>query len=130
MESTSATESDRLLERRIVKSLRGRRGEATLADVVVDTGLPNLEVERLLRRMIGEFPCHLEVTEEGDILYHFDPAMRRYDQRDRLRRWLEAIGRPLWEWSEKPCIYKLSFDMILGLLLSRFRQDRKFEERP
>jgi hypothetical protein len=89
-------QSDQQLESRIAGALRARRGRATLADVVVDTGLPNLEAERMLRRMIGDYPCHLEVTEDGDILYEFAPAVRRHDELGRGRRLLRRVGERLW----------------------------------
>lgn len=87
---------DRQLRAKIVKALKARDGQATLQDVVVDTGIPNLEADRLLRRMIGEYDCHLEVTEDGDILYQFDPQMVPLDQKERRARWLQAVKRRSW----------------------------------
>ena len=96
MAETNSPESDSTQISRIAKALKRRRGRATAADVVVDTAIPSIEVDRLLRQMVSDYPCHLDVTEDGEILYSFEPAMRRFDQRGRLKRRLHSIGRRLW----------------------------------
>lgn len=94
--SEKAILDDALLERKIVSALKTRRGRASLADIVVDTGIPNIEVERMMRRMIGSYACHLDVTEDGEILYQFDPALRRLEKRGAWKRWSRWLGLKLW----------------------------------
>lgn len=91
-----SAQPDKALKRLIVRALKRRKGRATLADVVVDTGIPNLEVERLLRTMIGEYSCHLEVTDDGELYYEFDPRMIPLRSREWVSARTKAIGRKLW----------------------------------
>lgn len=96
MAERAPQQTDRRLTKRIVKALKRREGQATAADIMVDTGIAGIEVERLLRSMISAYPCHLDVAEDGELLYAFEPAMRRFDQKGRMRRRLKALGRRLW----------------------------------
>jgi hypothetical protein len=109
--------SDRTLEKKIVKALKSRRGRATLADVVVDTGIPNMEVERMLRRMIGEYPCHLDVNEDGDILYAFERSMRRYDEREWIGRFARRTGEAAWAGFSKFMKALIAIVMVLYVVI-------------
>lgn len=64
------------VEQRLVKTLKKRRREATVADLVAETGLPSFQVEEQLKRIVNDYQGHLKVTESGEILYHFPDGMR------------------------------------------------------
>ncbi len=63
-------------EDRILKSLRRRDGVATAGDVAADTGLDLDETERVLRQMLQHYRSHLDVDDEGNLLYRFDPKLK------------------------------------------------------
>ena len=56
---------------RLASEFRKSRGEATVADLVVRTGLPKYQVETEVRAVADEFGARLRVTESGEILYSF-----------------------------------------------------------
>ncbi len=60
----------------LVGAFKARRGEATVADLVAVTGLPNYQVETELRPVADEFGARLRVTESGEIAYSFPGGMR------------------------------------------------------
>lgn len=73
------------IEDRILASLKKRDGEATAGDVAADTGLGYGDVETALRRMLSTYKSHLDVDDDGNLRYRFDPAFtRRGDDPARL----------------------------------------------
>ncbi len=64
------------VEQRLVKTLKRRNREATVADLVAETGLPTFQVEEQLKRIVNDYQGHLKVTESGEILYHFPGGMK------------------------------------------------------
>ncbi len=82
-------------EDRIIKSLRRRDGEATAGDVAADTGLPLEEVEQVLRQMLQYYKSHLDVDDDGNLLYRFDPKFKhRGHQRG---RWWHQFKKKSWQ---------------------------------
>ncbi len=69
----SATAADQAL----VKALRGKLGQLTKADAVAASGLPTHVVDESLDRLLKEYQSHLAVTEEGELLYSFEPGLAR-----------------------------------------------------
>lgn len=65
------------LESRIVQSLKKRQGLATASDVSTDTGIGLGETEIELRRMLSWYKSHLDVDDDGNLLYRFDPELTR-----------------------------------------------------
>lgn len=72
-------------EERILKSLRKRKGVATAGDVAADTGLPLEESELAMREMLSYYKSHLDVDDDGNLLYRFDPALKRRGDQPGLR---------------------------------------------
>lgn len=64
-------------EDRILASLRARNGVATVGDVAADSGLPLGETEQTLRHMLSFYKSHLDVDDDGNLLYRFDPQLKR-----------------------------------------------------
>ena len=118
MSTTSQLPSDdQKLERHVRSALKKRKGKATTADIVVDTAIPTMEAERMLRSMISRYPCHLDVTEDGDLIYEFEPAMRTHDKREARRIWVEKTKRKLWLGFTKFMKAMIAVVMVLYVVL-------------
>ena len=61
---------------RLASEFRRNHGEATVADLVVRTGLPKYQVETEIRAVADEYGARLRVTESGEILYSFPRGLR------------------------------------------------------
>lgn len=90
------------LESRILQSLKKREGIATAADVSADTGIGLGETENELRRMLSWYKSHLDVDDDGNLLYRFDPELvRRGEDRDHtwymLKKQITAALRLLFK---------------------------------
>lgn len=88
-------ETDERAARLLRDSLRGRGGAITKSDAIALTGLSANETDAALRSLMQDYKSHLAVTEQGELLYKFDPAMERRDAVP-LRERLEVLGRYLW----------------------------------
>src|SRR5260370_6698732 len=82
-------------ERVLFDALKGRsRGHTELvkltrSDAVALTGLPSEQAEPALKKLAGTYRSHLAVTEQGELVYEFDPALERRDRvtfAERVRR--------------------------------------------
>jgi hypothetical protein len=82
-------------ERILAEALRGRKGALTRADAVALTGLPAAETELALKSLLSTYKSHLAVTDEGELIYRFDPEMVRRDQVPLGERFRQ-IGQALW----------------------------------
>lgn len=65
------------VESRILKSLRARKGVATAGDVAADTGLGYEKVDWALQHMLELYKSHLDVDDDGNLRYRFDPSFTR-----------------------------------------------------
>jgi len=65
------------VESRILKSLRARKGVATAGDVSADTGLGYEKVDWALQHMLDLYKSHLDVDDDGNLRYRFDPSFTR-----------------------------------------------------
>lgn len=85
METTTDNLSAYEVEDRILASLKERDGTATAGDVAADTGLGLEETEQALRRMLSLYRSHLDVDDDGNLRYRFDPTFeRRGEERGRM----------------------------------------------
>lgn len=57
------------------EALRRMGGKATLGDVVAATGMPSVEAEAGLKKLLETCRGHLEVSSAGELLYKFDPKL-------------------------------------------------------
>jgi hypothetical protein len=90
------TYSDEEAKRLLLKALRGKGGELTKADAVTLSGLPVPATEQALTDLLKEYRSHLAATENGELLYRFDPSFERRDAVP-LREKLAKVGRALWK---------------------------------
>jgi len=113
----------------VIAALRGLQGRATLGDIVSATGLPDHEAEVGLRSLLETHRGHLEVSDSGDLLYRFDPALIERDAepfRVRFRRvaWSAfKIGFKIWT-AVMLVVYFVVFVMILIAILTANRDGR------
>jgi hypothetical protein len=82
------------VEDRIIDSLKDRDGVATAGDVAADTGLPFAQVETRLREMLSTYKSHLDVDDDGNLRYRFDPSFTRRGEQP--GRWWHKTKQALW----------------------------------
>lgn len=61
---------------RLITAFRGKRGEATVADLAAATGLPLQQIDAELPAVSDEYGARLKVTESGELLYSFPEGMK------------------------------------------------------
>ena len=90
--------SERVLFDALKERARGRTElvRLTKADAVTLTGLPSEQAEPALKALVRDYRSHLAVTEEGDLVYEFDPSLERRDKVPLKERLAEA-GRIAWK---------------------------------
>ncbi|MSP62459.1 MAG: hypothetical protein EXR72_19425 [Myxococcales bacterium] len=129
--------SDARAEGLLVAALRGRQtrasGALTRADAVALTGLPVEKTDQALKSLLRTYRSHLAVTDEGELIYTFDPAMARRDAVPFGER-LALAGRALSRafaflfkiWIVVTLIsYVVAFAaMMIALLFARSASDR------
>jgi hypothetical protein len=118
----------------LVKALRGKRGQLTKADAVAASGLPTHLVDESLDRLLKEYRSHLAVTEEGELLYSFEPGMVRRGEptfAERVRaagRWLARAGMWVFKvWITVTLVaYVVAFlVLLLGAMFGGSDRDRR-----
>jgi len=62
--------------RKVVNSLKRRKKGATVADICASTALPLSTVRELLPKAADEYSGRLQVTQSGEILYHFPDGFK------------------------------------------------------
>ncbi len=83
------------IEEPILDSLKKRDGVATAGDVAADTGLGYDQTELALRHMLTLYKSHLDVDDEGNLRYRFDPSFQRRGS-DPGKAW-RRFKRGLWK---------------------------------
>ena len=105
----------------------------TRADAVALTGLPNDQAEPALKSLVAIYRSHMAVTDEGELVYEFDPSLERRD-RVSLRERLAAAGQVAWRgfqflfkiWIVVTLVtYVVAFlAMMVSLMVARSSSDR------
>jgi hypothetical protein len=78
--------ADPAAERRLLEALQGKsRGRTELvrvtrADAVALSGIATEQAEPALKSLARTYRSHLAVTEEGELVYAFDPSLERRDK--------------------------------------------------
>jgi hypothetical protein len=120
---------------------RARGGElvkVTQADAVALTGMPSQQAEPALKSLVASYRSHLAVTDEGDLVYEFDPSFERRD-RVPLSERLRAAGQVAWRgfsflfkiWIAVTLVaYVVAFvAMMIGLTVMGRSDDRRDDRR-
>lgn len=108
------------IEDRILASLERRGGAVTAGDVAADTGLPYDDVEQGLRRMLSAYKSHLDVDDDGNLRYRFDPGfVRRGEEPGRLWHDIKDYAWTAFTWVFKVWIMVtlVGYTVIFLLLL-------------
>jgi hypothetical protein len=70
--------------------------KVTKADAVALTGMPSEQAEPALKSLVGTYRSHMAVTEEGELVYEFDPSLERRDKVPLSER-LRKVGQVAWK---------------------------------
>ncbi|OYT72090.1 MAG: hypothetical protein CFK52_06260 [Chloracidobacterium sp. CP2_5A] len=92
MTTLAPAESFRLMEQRLATG----KTRLTLTEAAALTGLSLDAAESALRDLLIRYDCHLQVTENGDIIYDFGPRLRRRDEKS-WREYRDDALRLLWK---------------------------------
>jgi hypothetical protein len=138
-QKTEVKVQDPRAERVLLDALRGKvRGRTELvkltrSDAVALTGLPSEQAEPALKSLVKTYRSHLAVTDDGDLVYEFDPSLERRDKVT-LRERLQTVGQAAWKaftlffklWIVVTLVvYVVAFvAMMLALMFSRNSDDR------
>jgi hypothetical protein len=100
---------DKQIRKRLLKAIDDSSGRVTSADLVVASGLPPSDVERVLRDIVMTYDCRLEVGDDGLIVYDFG---KKPSLRDREKDpWYERFGR--WAWKAFTAFFKVMIAVVL-----------------
>ena len=88
-------------------AIRSLKGTATIGDVVAATGLPRDEAESQLKALLESHRGHLAVSEEGELIYQFDPQLVTRDTEPFLTRLKKG------SWS----LFKAGFKVAISVTL-------------
>src|ERR1700759_3022246 len=114
------------------------RGQTALVkltrdDAVVLTGLPNEQAEPALKSLVATYRSHMAVTDEGELVYEFDPSLERRDKVT-LRERIDALGQAAWKgfqflfkiWIVVTLVaYVVAFvAMMISMMVARSSSDR------
>lgn len=100
---------DEAIEELILNALRETRGAITVPDLVLRTGLNPVTLEPVFRQMVLRYDTHVEVSGDGELSYHFDPALTPKDGGEALRRY--RLRRRLW------AIFKVFYKVLIVVIL-------------
>lgn len=105
----------------------------TRADAVALTGMPNDQAQPALESLVATYRSHLAVTDEGELVYEFDPSLERRDKVPLGER-AAAAGRVAWRgfqllfkiWIVVTLVaYVVAFvAMMVSLMVARSSSDR------
>jgi hypothetical protein len=125
----------RLLFDALKQKVRGQTAlvKLTPADAVALTGMPSAQAEPALKSLVKTYRSHLAVTEEGELVYEFDPSLERRDKVP-LRERLAAAGQVAWRGFQflfkiwivvTLVVYVVAFiAMMISLMFARSSDDR------
>lgn len=77
------------------RALRGLGGRATVGDLMAATGLTQADAETGVKKLLETYQGHVEVGEEGDIVYAFQRRLLRRDFTPLWTRFRAAAARVL-----------------------------------
>ena len=125
----------RLLFDALKQKSRGQTAlvKLTPADAVALTGMPSAQAEPALKSLVKTYRSHLAVTEEGELVYEFDPSLERRDKVP-LRERLAAAGQVAWKGFQflfkiwivvTLVVYVVAFiAMMISLMFAKSSDDR------
>src|ERR687888_2108337 len=107
MVSTTAREAVAVVEQQV-----RRQRHVTLTEAAALTGLAIDEAREALDVLLKHYVCRLQVSEHGDLIYHFGETLRRRGRLTLAER-LQAMGT--WLWNAFTLAYKAWIALTLVL---------------
>jgi len=92
METITLKANAQLLE----KKIKEVKGKFTLNDAAAITGVPVEQARESLNELMGKYHCHLQVSENGDLIYDFGASPTRRGEKT-FAEILESIKEWLWK---------------------------------
>src|SRR5258706_2628727 len=128
------------LERALSQRARGVTAlvRVTQADAVAMSGLPSAQAEPALRTLVSRYRSHLSVTEEGELVYAFDPRLERRDRISLAERARRAgtvayagfkVAFKIWIMVTLVAYVLAFIAMLIGLTLARSGSDDRDDRR-
>ncbi|MDB4966931.1 MAG: hypothetical protein JWN44_2620 [Myxococcales bacterium] len=127
--------ASRLLFDALKQKARGQTAlvKLTPADAVALTGMPSAQAEPALKSLVKTYRSHLAVTEEGELVYEFDPSLERRDKVPLSER-IRAAGQVAWRGFQMLfkiwivvtlVVYVVAFlAMMISMMFARSSDDR------
>ncbi|MBN2693193.1 hypothetical protein JXR93_00900 [bacterium] len=89
---------------KIVPIIKERRGVVSSGDIAIETGYPVIHTKYVLNLLAAEYLADIQVTENGDLIYKFDPTLAKNslsfkDIMGKFFRWLYKIFVVLFKFS-------------------------------
>jgi hypothetical protein len=83
------------VKNQLVRVLKRKKNESTIADLISASGLPKHQVEETIKIISDEYRGHLKVTESGELVYYFPSGMKNQVKGfiPGLKRFLSGFGR-------------------------------------
>jgi len=76
----------------LFETIKKRGQPVTLLTLVHETGLSVYQVEDGLKALMSEYPCRLEVSDKGDLIYHFRLSAEDYHKKSFVASVLDFVG--------------------------------------
>ncbi|MDX1902709.1 MAG: hypothetical protein SFU27_01015 [Thermonemataceae bacterium] len=92
METLTLKQNTEILE----KNLSKFKGKFTLNDAAAVTGLPVEQARETLNDLMGKYLCHLQVSEDGDLIYDFGKSPTRRGAKT-FSEIIDDIKNVLWK---------------------------------
>ena len=77
----------------LLEQLKTASAPFTVSEMVARSGLPPAETERHLNVLVREYESSLDVTEDGDLIYRFDPALVAREDVVKADKWRRRRAR-------------------------------------
>jgi hypothetical protein len=94
VEDPRATE--RLFDALRTRTRGGELVKVTRSDAVALTGMPSEQADPALKSLLKTYRSHLAVTDEGELIYAFDPSFERRDKVPLVEK-LRSAGQAAWK---------------------------------
>lgn len=101
---------------RIEQHLQHGQRHFTLTDAAAMTGLSFDETREAMAVLLARYICRLQVSENGDLIYHFGDGLRRRGEKSFAERARDAAA---WLWKVFTVIYKawIAVTLVIYFLL-------------
>jgi len=89
LEDRPLSEEDQQVRKTVLKALKNSGARVTIGDVVAKSGLSRDDADTGLKSLLNTHEGHLEVSDDGELVYLFDPKLVRRDDRSGWQKFKE-----------------------------------------